>query len=113
MLIVGLGGMIGAVLRYFVSSVTDGMALWIVNGFGSLALGYVTGRLADDSKWKLFIGTGMIGSFTTFSAFSAEWFEWLEEGLASGLLYGITMTSLCFYLCWTGWKTGKRRGAGT
>ena len=107
---VGVGGMIGAVLRFLVSSETGGLALWIVNGTGSLALGYLTERLPDNSNWKLFLGTGVIGSFTTFSAFSAEWFEWLEYDLFAGLLYGIGMTVLCFLLCWGGMKAGRKRG---
>jgi len=104
---VGLGGMVGAVLRYVVSSEMDGLELWVINGIGSLFLGFLTGRIDGDSKWKLFLGTGMIGSFTTFSAFSEEWFAWLEHDGVLGVLYGVGMTTLCFILCWVGLKAGK------
>lgn len=113
MVIVGLGGAIGALLRLLVTSYMDGLGLWIVNGIGSLALGYLNGLLINQSKWKLFFGTGMIGSFTTFSAFSEEWFEWLAHDLFAGILYGIGMTVLCFFLCWFGLKAGRKRGAQT
>ncbi|MFC4410500.1 fluoride efflux transporter FluC [Chungangia koreensis] len=110
MVIVGLGGAVGAVLRLLVTSYMDGAALWLVNGIGSLALGYMNGRLRGQSKWILFFGTGMIGSFTTFSAFSQQWFDLLAHDFIAGILYGIGMTILCFFLCWFGLNAGRKRG---
>jgi len=109
MVFVGVGGMIGAMLRYAVMWLAGGAALWIANGAGSFALGYLNGRLQSDSKWKLLIGTGILGSFTTFSAFSEEWFQMLQQNTIHGLLYGVGMTALCFVLCWTGLKLGRLR----
>ena len=110
MLIVGLGGVAGTVLRVMVSGVVGGFALWLINVAGSMALGYLNGRLPGKSNWKLFIGTGMLGSFTTFSAFSNEWFSLLERDLFLGLLYGFCMTALCFIGCLGGYHLGKVRG---
>ena len=113
-LLVGLGGMIGAVLRFVVISVAwAGIELWLINGLGSFALGLLNGVLTATNKHKklrLFWGTGLLGAFTTFSSFSAEWFELLRASLVSGLLYGIGMTMLCMGLAWIGLIFGQRRG---
>lgn len=93
---VGLGGFLGAVLRYLVSGwvhrfagVTFPWGTLTVNVAGCLALGALMGlveaRGAPSAGWRLFLGFGAIGSFTTFSAFGYETMELLrgsELGLA-------------------------------
>ena len=82
LLAIGIGGFIGALLRYGVSG-------WIyslgkssfpsgtlsVNIAGSFALGLIaalSGRYIIHPNLKLFLTIGVLGAFTTFSTFSYE-----------------------------------------
>ena len=81
--LVALGGALGATARYMLS----GLALrtlgagwpwgtFIANGFGSLLMGVLAGWLAykvdGGAAFRLFLGVGVLGGFTTFSAYSLE-----------------------------------------
>lgn len=81
--LVGAGGMVGAVLRYLVSErVTDERfpaGTLTVNVIGSFVLGVVT-FLGVGSDLVLFVGTGVCGSFTTFSSFSYDTVRLWETG---------------------------------
>ena len=81
--VVGTGGAIGAVLRHYVSDAVDveqyPLGTFTVNVLGSfllalLAFGGVGGQLG------LLLGTGVAGSFTTFSSFSYETVRLWETG---------------------------------
>jgi CrcB protein len=84
------GGAIGAGLRHLVGRaalVTLGAAFpWgtlIVNLAGGLAMGVLTGtvaRIANGDWWRLLLGVGVLGGFTTFSAFSLDAMLMLERG---------------------------------
>lgn len=73
--LVGTGGALGAVLRQYVSSRIDGeeypYGTIAVNVIGTFLLGFVT-FLGLGNDFVLFLGTGVAGSFTTFSSFSVE-----------------------------------------
>jgi CrcB protein len=82
-LIVFLGGGLGAALRHginLISAQTLGTAFpyhtLIINVTGSLVMGLIAGYLAfkgDASQhWRLFLMTGILGGYTTFSAFSLD-----------------------------------------
>ena len=92
---VALGGAIGALLRY-----QNGRLLtyWLgpaavtafpwatlfVNVAGSLVMGMLAGFLArhgsGGEQWRLFIGVGVLGGYTTFSSFSLEMMMLIERG---------------------------------
>lgn len=94
---VALGGAIGALLRY-----QNGRLLtyWLgaravtafpwatlfVNVVGSLVMGMLAGFLArhghGGEQWRLFIGVGVLGGYTTFSSFSLEMMMLIERGQA-------------------------------
>lgn len=87
-LLVGLGGGIGSMLRYlawyaFKSSQLP-VPTFFVNMAGSLAIGMVIGlslkEPAISGNWKLFLATGICGGFTTFSAFSMENLQMMLDG---------------------------------
>lgn len=60
-------------------------ALIAINVVGSLLFGFLYGLLADRHPGPLlFLGTGILGGFTTFSAFSVEALLLLRKGDAAG-----------------------------
>ncbi|MBD2846227.1 CrcB family protein [Paenibacillus sp. IB182496] len=86
---VAAGGMAGAAARWTIGAALPHHAFpWatmICNLIGSFALGWWLGRAAAGRStrrvWHEAVGTGMLGSFTTFSAFSAETVALLREHL--------------------------------
>jgi CrcB protein len=102
-LLVFFGAGFGGVLRHFVNSWS---ARWLgghfpwgiltVNVTGSFMMGLIAGYLAfkAEAPWsqpaRLFLTTGMLGGYTTFSAFSLDAATLIERGqlLAAGLYVG-------------------------
>ena len=99
LLLVMLGGALGAVLRYGVGLAAVRRlgsdfpwGTFLVNLIGGLAAGLLLGFLLirgeEADRWRLFLGVGLLGGFTTFSAFSAETAYLLQRGeLAMAALY--------------------------
>lgn len=94
-LLVGLGGCIGSILRYLVSTVIPWdksgfpTATFIVNIAGCLLIGLVYGLLSKYSAGQsnslyLLLTTGFCGGFTTFSTFSNEAVTMLQSGNPTG-----------------------------
>jgi fluoride exporter len=101
-LLVGAGGAIGAIGRYgfslFVGRFHNGLfplATFGVNVVGSLAMGLLIGFLAKTTPaWqpeaRLFLATGLLGGFTTFSAFSLDVVTLIERGnLFTAMIYAV------------------------
>lgn len=95
---VGIGGAIGALLRYTISlffvinDTNFPYSTLFVNMIGSFLLAYITYGLFEKIKVKqlikLAITTGFFGSFTTFSALSVKTLELAQEGqILHALLY--------------------------
>ena len=90
-LIIGLGGFVGAVSRY-------GLALWIgqrwgrsfplgtfvVNVSGSFLIGLLMTLMAEkfamNPQWRLLLVVGFLGAYTTFSTFEYETGALLKDG---------------------------------
>lgn len=91
-LLVGLGGAIGAAARYAVGIAVGQMwrdpfplSTLLVNVAGSLAMGLLVGWLARaltpaQEEIRLFVAVGILGGFTTFSAFSLDAMLLIERG---------------------------------
>lgn len=109
----GLGGFLGAALRYTVSGATQKylgdfpIGTLIVNVAGGLLMGFL--MEASTSVWpvsmqfRLFLTTGMLGGLTTFSTFSYETISYLSDGeyLMGGMNAGLNLF-LALFACWGG-----------
>jgi CrcB protein len=103
-LLVIVGGMVGAPLRYLtdraVQTRHDTVFPWgtfAVNVVGCLILGLLTGAVAAGaagSPLQLFLGTGLCGALTTYSTFSYETLRLTETGAgfyaAANVLMSVT-----------------------
>ena len=108
-----LGGMVGSLLRYLVQVYTStSIMLWIVNILGSFVLGSLNGYFIKNGKpAMLFLTTGMLGAFTTFSTFTGEWFNHLQEHVIHGIIYGLVMTFTCFTAAFIGYFLNRGKPA--
>jgi CrcB protein len=103
--LVALGGAIGAMLRHNLGRLMTHMlgpstvmafpwATLAANVIGSLAMGLLAGWLArhggpQATSYRLFLGVGLLGGFTTFSSFSLEMMLLIERGQPSlAFVYG-------------------------
>lgn len=81
--LVGTGGAVGALLRYVVGRAVDSetfpASTFTVNVLGTFLLGLVTFAGAGE-RTLLLVGTGVCGSFTTFSSFSFYTVQLWEDG---------------------------------
>jgi CrcB protein len=106
--LVFLGGGLGATLRHVVN-VTWACCLgtafpygtFIINITGSTVMGLIAGYLAfkgaASQPWRLFLMTGILGGYTTFSAFSLDTallYERGEIGLAALYVLGSVVLSI-------------------
>lgn len=80
--LVGIGGAIGSILRYELSKLQPVRGLpagtALVNILGSFAFSLVVFAALPGDLYAL-IGIGILGGFTTFSTFSFETFRMLED----------------------------------
>jgi fluoride exporter len=106
--LVFLGGGLGSTLRYTINVVCArciGTAFpygtFIINISGSTVMGLIAGYLAFKGEasqpWRLFLMTGVLGGYTTFSAYSLDaalLYERGELGLAAFYVVGSVVFSI-------------------
>ena len=88
-MLVATGGALGAIIRYFLTSISKSLfassiyGTISVNILGSFLIGYfITSEAVNslsENFIKFFIVIGLLGSFTTFSAFSYEAVELINS----------------------------------
>ena len=120
LLFVGLGGFIGASLRYatglfigrFVTDAQFPYGTFVVNMLGCLLIGFLAGitnsrELMNDTS-RAFVFTGMLGAFTTFSTFSYETMGLLQNGQTSPALTNLGLQIILGLLAvWAGIQLAK------
>ena len=92
LLLVMAGGAIGAGARHLIgramlATLGPGFPWWTlsINVTGGLLMGLLAGMLLRSSlseSWRLFLGVGVLGGFTTFSSFSLEAVSLAQRGQA-------------------------------
>ena len=106
--LVFVGGGLGASLRHLVNvtcakciGVSFPWGTFIINITGSIVMGLIAGYLAFKGEasqpWRLFLMTGILGGYTTFSAFSLDTallYERGEPGLAAAYVLGSVILSI-------------------
>jgi CrcB protein len=95
-LAIGAGSFFGGIFRHLLSLLIQTktttnfpLGTLTVNIVGCFLIGFVFGFFDKGQisyEWKLFLATGVLGGFTTFSAFSIETFNLFREGHASHAL---------------------------
>lgn len=120
LLLIGLGGFIGANLRYLIS-------IWaaeqfgadfpwgtiLINFTGSLLLATLVAWLGShttvDPRVRLFLAVGFFGAYTTFSTYAVESMTLLQAGRWIGALGNILGTNLiCILGAIAGFALGSR-----
>ena len=99
LVLLGFFGAAGAIARYAVSNWANPLTsqlpcgTLLVNVMGCFLLGSLACAASLDAanvspQFKLAIGTGLLGSFTTFSTFGVETFQRLLDGKVRPLISG-------------------------
>ncbi|WP_312095723.1 CrcB family protein [Niallia sp.] len=115
---VGLGGVIGSIIRYLVGQFPFPhefpLQTLVINIIGSFLLGWFTSAIIKKqrikSEFATAIGTGMIGSFTTLSTLSMDTVNLITAGsylLACEYVLGSAIFGFVFASM--GLKLGERK----
>jgi CrcB protein len=112
MWLVGLGGVFGAITRYWVNLTFSKNRLFplgtlIVNLTGSFLMGILIGNEWISLSVSLLVGTGFLGAYTTFSTLHFELFLLKKNKrqfllflyLISSYFLGILLAGLGYWLC--------------
>jgi CrcB protein len=89
--LVGLGGAIGAIARYFVGTVIANRfgtswpyGTFVINITGCFLIGffltYTTERVTVHEAWRFLFPIGFVGAYTTFSTYEYETLRLVESG---------------------------------
>jgi CrcB protein len=119
LLLVGLGGFVGTVVRYWLSGViarrygeTFPWGTLAVNALGCFLAGCLFYLLFDrfltspTARSVVFIG--LLGGFTTFSSYGMQTFTLIRDGEVSLALLNVLVSNiLCLFLVWLGYTLAK------
>jgi CrcB protein len=118
LLFIAMGGAMGAVLRYLVSTGVYSVAgrnfpygTLVVNVAGSFVIGliYMTAIERLSPEWRAILIIGFLGAFTTFSTFSYETFDLIVKGAQTKALMNILLNvMICLVATWVGFVLGRQ-----
>jgi len=118
-LMVGLGGCLGSILRFWVGNYVGSRmgtrfpyGTLAINVTGSFLLGLVfallTARTTWSPNWRYLIPIGFIGGYTTFSSFEFETLRIIQDGqVGLGILYVGLSVFVGFVAVWGGVVAGR------
>lgn len=117
---IAVGGSLGAVSRYWVSSTTY---QWLGQGFpygtlavnvlGSLVMGFLSvllvHRFQISAEIRIGLLAGFLGSFTTFSTFAMDTLHLAgNEAIAKAAIYILLSVLFCIFGAWAGLVAAKQ-----
>lgn len=117
-LLVGIGGFAGSILRYLAYLWIDKrfisvfpLSTFLVNVMGSILLGFIVGLFVKSNispDLRLFLGVGVCGSFTTFSTFAMENVTLIEQrDIVTTLTYTFVSLLVGILMALAGYWIGK------
>jgi CrcB protein len=118
-LMVGVGGFVGAIARFWLASYIGGKmgtrfpyGTLVINVSGSFLVGLVVTVLAEKMQWsqhwRYLIPIGFIGAYTTFSTFEYETLRTVQDGQFLIAFLNITLSVVVgFVAVWAGVATGR------
>ncbi|MGH7781134.1 MAG: fluoride efflux transporter CrcB [Candidatus Binataceae bacterium] len=124
--LIGIGGAIGSIGRYWASGVVGNLSggvfpfgTMFVNVTGAIVIGFFAaftgpdGRMFVGTSARQFVMTGICGGYTTFSTFSLETMNLAREGewLYAGL-NAILSVAFCLIAVWLGSVAAEALGRG-
>jgi CrcB protein len=118
-LMVGIGGGLGSILRFWLGSYIGTRmgtrfpyGTFVINITGSFLIGvvfaFLTARTQWSPNWRYLIPIGFIGGYTTFSSFEYETLQTIRDGqIGLGLLYVAASVAVGFAAVWGGMMAGR------
>ena len=117
-LVVGLGGAVGAILRWWVGVLMSHLlapvflGTLVVNLAGSFLVGvlliWFQGKLPINDVLRTGIVVGLLGGFTTYSAFSMEAVSMMMAGFyGRASAYVLATVAVCLVGTWAGVMLGR------
>jgi CrcB protein len=117
-LVIGVGGLLGAVARYAVATYIGSLygvsfpyGTFLINMSGCFLIGLIVPLLERTSAspyWRYFIPIGFIGAYTTFSTFEYETLQAIQDGqIMTGLLNVGLSVIVGFVAVWVGVAIGR------
>jgi CrcB protein len=118
-LIVGIGGFVGSVARFWMGSYIGGKmgarfpyGTFVVNVSGSFLIGLILTFMAEKTDWspnlRYLVPIGLIGGYTTFSAFEYETFRLFQDGQLLTAFLNVTLSVVFGFVgVWAGAGAAK------
>ncbi len=111
-LLVGLGAALGAMLRYalLMAIQKPPFTIAIINMSGSFLLGVAAGVWVDKNQpWRIFLGTGLLGGYTTYSTFSMDVVDQFHNKQYLAALGNVSLQTVgSIMLCFLGFALGSK-----
>ena len=116
---VALGGVLGAVTRYWLSTQVERfngsnfpLGTFTVNLIGSLLIGVLfvlfMERLSLVEQYRPLLMIGFLGAMTTFSTFSLDALLLFQQGhYNTALIYILSSVAVCLFAAYTGLLLGR------